>query len=257
MAGNERRKAVIAWGQWGNVWIAFLLLVSLPVSSFAQYSFDVSSVESYINDHKKQRSLLMARATLEYGNQLLHEYSKDQAVAYKELNFDLDKYTRAFDIIDVMYQSLRLGVNVYHTYDNVSDRLRDYKELLEAFNERVVQRDRVELADTLLLVINRKAIENIAKEGEYLYKSVYDLVLYATGVAACSAADLIVVLENINDSLVRLRGLVNNAYLATWRYVQLRIGYWKEKVYRTRTKQEMIEDAFGRWRKVGINIKVN
>lgn len=257
MVGNERRQVTVAWGQWRNVWMLLFLLALFPVGSFAQYSFDVSSVESYINDHKKQRSLLMTRATLEYGNQLLHEYSKKQTVAYKDLNFDLDKYTRAFDIIDVMYQSLRLGMNVYNTYDNVSDRLRDYRELLETFNERVVKRGRVELADTLLLVINRKAIEKIAKEGEYLYKSVYDLVLYATGAAACSAADLIVVLENIDDGLVRLRGLVNNAYLATWRYVQLRIGYWKEKVYRTRTKQEMIEDAFGRWRQVGINIKVN
>ena len=31
---------------------------------------------------------------------------------YKELNVDLDKYTRAFDIIDVMYQSLRTVLNV-------------------------------------------------------------------------------------------------------------------------------------------------
>lgn len=235
----------------------FILLLFVPVKGLSQYSFDVSSVESYINDHKKQRSLLMTRATLEYGNQLLHDYSRKQVVAYKDLNFDLDKYTRAFDIIDVMYQSLRLGLNVYNTYDNVSDRLKDYKELLETFNERVIRRGRVELADTLLLSINRKAIEQIAKEGEYLYKSVYDLVLYATGAAACSAADLIVVLENIENGLTHLRTLVNQAYFNTWRYVQLRIGYWKEKIYRTRTKQEMIEDAFGRWRKVGINIKVN
>lgn len=241
----------------GIIFGVFILLLFVPVKGLAQYSFDVSSVESYINDHKKQRSLLMTRATLEYGNQLLHDYSRKQAVAYKDLNFDLDKYTRAFDIIDVIYQSLRLGLNVYNTYDNVSDRLNDYKNLLETFNERVIRRGRVELADTLLLSINRKAIEQIAKEGEYLYKSVYDLVLYTTGAAACSAADLIVVLENIENGLTHLRTLVNNAYFSTWRYVQLRIGYWKEKVYRTRTKQEMIEDAFSRWRKVGINIKVN
>ncbi len=239
------------------VWGLFFLLSMVPVRGLAQFSFDVSSVESYINDHKKQRSLLMARATLEYGNQLLHDYSKKQTVAYKDLNFDLDKYTRAFDIIDIMYQSLRLGMNVYNTYDNVSDRLKDYKKLLETFNERVIQRGRVELADTLLLTINRKAIEQITKEGEYLYKSVYDLVLYATGAAACSAADLIVVLENIENGLTHLRVLVNNAYFSTWRYVQLRIGYWKEKVYRTQTKQEMINNAFNRWRKAGINIKVN
>ena len=43
-----------------------------PMNSVAQ-NYDYSSVEAYINDHKKQRSLLMARSALEYGNQLLHE----------------------------------------------------------------------------------------------------------------------------------------------------------------------------------------
>ncbi len=233
------------------------ILWLLPAVMHAQLGFDYTSVESYIRDHKNQRSLLITRATLEYGNQLLHDYSKKQAEGYKELNFDLDKYTRAFDIIDVMYQSLRLGMNVYTTYDQVSERLKGYKELLEEFNDKIVKRGRMELADTLLLTVNYKAIQRITKESEHLYKSVYDLVLYATGVAACSTADLMTVLESINTSLDLIRGMVNRAYLSTWNYVKVRTGYWKEKVYRTKTKEQMIEDAFGRWRKAGKNIKVN
>ena len=229
----------------------------LPIVVNAQVTFDYTSVESYIRDHKNQRSLLLTRATLEYGNQLLHDYSKKQTEEYKELNFDLDKYTRAFDIIDIMYQSLRLGMNIHTTYDQVSERLQGYRNLLERFNDKIVKRGKIELADTLLLSINHRAIQRIAKESEHLYKSVYDLVLYATGVAACSTADLMIVLESINASLDLIRGMVNGAYLSTWNYIQVRTGYWKEKVYRTKTKQQMIEDAFGRWRQSGINIKVN
>lgn len=240
-----------------NCLIVAGMLCVLPMVVRAQLTFDYTSVESYIRDHKNQRSLLITRATLEYGNQLLHDYSRKQTEEYKELNFDLDKYTRAFDIIDIMYQSLRLGMNVYGTYDQVSERLQGYRKLLERFNEKIVKRGRIELADTLLLSINYKAIQRIAKESEHLYKSVYDLVLYATGVAACSTADLMTVLESINTSLDLIRGMVNRAYLSTWNYIQVRTGYWKEKVYRTKTKQQMIEDAFGRWRKSGINIKVN
>jgi hypothetical protein len=44
---------------------------------------------------------------------------------------------------------------------------------------------------------------------------------------------------------------LNQAYFQTWRYVQLRMGYWKEKVYRTRTKEEILEDAFSRWKVAG------
>ena len=145
--------------------IAFLLIAIFPKAALAQWGFDVVSVEAYINDHKKQRSLLLARSTLEYSNQLLHEYSSNEVGKYKELNIDLDKYTRAFDVIDVMYQSLRTVLNVRNTYQTVSDRISDYRDLMEDFNEKVIKRKHIELADTMLISINRKAIENIAYEG--------------------------------------------------------------------------------------------
>lgn len=228
-----------------------LILLIVSVKAMAQWSFDVPSIEAYINDHKKQRSLLLARSTLEYSNKLLHQYSRDETVKYKEINVELDNYTRAFDIIDILYQSLRTSLNVYSTYENVSDRISDYKKMLDDFNEKVIKRNRIELADTMLISINRKAIANITKEGEYLYKSVSDLALYATGAAACSTADLLVVLDSVNNSLDKIEMMLNKAYFDTWRYIQLRIGYWKEKVYRTKTKQQMVDEAFGRWRRAG------
>ena len=161
--------------------LTMLLTVLFPQLASAQWGFDATSVEAYINDHKKQRSLLLARSTLEYSNQLLHEYSSEEVGKYKELNVDLDKYTRAFDIIDVMYQSLRTVLNVRSTYQTVSDRIGDYKNLLEDFNEKVIKRKHIELADTMLISINKKAIDNIYNEGSQLYHSVNDLVLYATG----------------------------------------------------------------------------
>lgn len=212
------------------------------------YNYDYSSVEAYINDHKKQRSLLMARATLEYGNQLLHENSASMAKDYKELNFDLDKYTRAFDVIDVVYQSVRAAVNVYNTHDCVTDRLSDYGDLLSDFNDKIIKKGKLSIADKQLLDINYKAIQNIRDEGQYLYRSVYDLIMYCSGGAACSTADLVIILENINDSLDRLKALVNGAYIATWRYVQLRLGYWKEKIYVAKPRHVLLDDAYGRWR---------
>ena len=231
--------------------LVVLMIMFLPNVARAQWGFDVSSVEAYINDHKKQRSLLLARSTLEYSNQLLHDYSQKETGEYKTLNVELDKYTRAFDVIDVMYQSLRTVLNVKSTYENVSERISDYKRLLEDFNRKVVKRKHIALADTMLLSINAKAIKQIAADGEQLYKSVNDLVLYATGAAACSTSDLIMVLEAVNNSLDNIERHLNRAYIETWRYVQVRMGYWKEKVYRTKTKAEILDDAFGRWRKAG------
>ena len=43
-------------------------------------------------------------------------YSREETGKYKEVNIDLDRYTRAFDVIDVMYQSLRTVLNVCLLY---------------------------------------------------------------------------------------------------------------------------------------------
>lgn len=225
----------------------------VPQMTKAQWAFDFVSVEAYINDHKKQRSLLLARSTLELSNQLLHEYSSDATVEYKTLNVDLDKYTRAFDVIDVLYQSLRTSLNVYSTYNTVSDRITDYKNLLEDYREKVLERNKIAVSDTIIISVNLRCIQKIADEGQHLYRSVSDLILYATGAAACSTSDLLLVLESINTSLDNIERHLNRSYFETWRYIQLRMGYWKEAVYRTKTKRQLIDDAFGRWREAGLN----
>ena len=233
--------------------LILLLFMMMPQMTKAQWAFDFVSVEAYINDHKKQRSLLLARSTLELSNQLLHEYSSDATVEYKTLNVDLDKYTRAFDVIDVLYQSLRTSLNVYSTYNTVSDRITDYKNLLEDYREKVLERNKIAVSDTIIISVNLRCIQKIADEGQHLYRSVSDLVLYATGAAACSTSDLLLVLESINTSLDNIERHLNRSYFETWRYIQLRMGYWKEAVYRTKTKRQLIDDAFGRWRESGLN----
>lgn len=235
-----------------HILMTLMMLAMLAVVR-AQWGFDVASVEAYIADHKNQRSLLLARATLEQSNNLLHEYSAKAAEDYKVLNFDLDKYTRAFDVIDVLYQSLRTSMNVYSTYQTVSDRIGDYKKLLEDYNSKVLKRNRLALQDTVIIRISLRCIDRISAEGKGLYRSVSDLVLYATGAAACSTSDLMLVLESINTSLDNIKKLLNAAYFDTWRYIQVRTGYWKESIYTPRSRSLIIEDAFGRWRQSGLN----
>ena len=221
--------------------IVLMLLTLFPTMSRAQFGFDIVSVEAYIYDHKEQRSLLLVRSTLEASNKLLHDYSSDANIGY----------TRAFDVIDILYQTLRTSLNVYNTYETVSDRIGDYKDMLEDFNKKCLERGNIVSTDTLIITINARALAKIADEGDNLYKSVSDLVLYATGAAACSTSDLILVLSSINQSLDNIKKHLNKAYFDTWKYIQVRIGYWKRQVYRAKTKQEIIEGAFGRWKGAG------
>ena len=223
-----------------------IMVVAFPLKVSAQWNFDIVSVEAYINDHKQQRSLLLARSTLELSNQLLHEYSSGAAVDFKELNVDLDKYTRAFDVIDILYQSLRTSLSV-------SDRVGDYKDLLDDYYTKVVERNRMELMDTLIIGISLRCVQRIAEDGKQLYRSMSDLVLYATGAAACSTSDLLLVLESINQGLDNIERHLNKAYFETWRYIQLRMGYWKESIYIAKDKSQIANEAFRRWRDSGLN----
>lgn len=222
-----------------------------PLCAHAQWSFDIGSVEAYIADHKNQKSILLARSTLEMSNQLLHEYSADATDEYKELNFDLDKYTRAFDIIDIIYQSTRTALNVRDTYTNISENVGKYKNILTDFYDKCLSRGNIVPSDTLIITVNLRCIKKIGNEAENLYRSMTDLVLYATGAAACSTSDLMMVLNSINQSLDNIRLHLNAAHFDTWRYIQVRIGYWKASVYRNKSLREIIDDAFGRWREAG------
>lgn len=229
-----------------NLILLMNILFALPLQMLAQS--DPATLEAYINDHKEVRSLLLARSTLELSNQLLHDYSKTAAVEYKELNVELDKYTRAFDMIDVLYQSLRTSLNVYSTYNTVSNRIADYKTMLENYNSKILERGKIGFSDTIIIVVNKKMLEQVYNEGLNLYQSVSDLVLYATGAAACSTSDLMLIMSSINQSLDNIELHLNKAYFDTWRYIQLRMGYWKESVYRTQTKEQILRSAFDRWK---------
>ncbi len=221
------------------------LLCALP--SEAQWNFDVTSIEAYIQDHKDERSMLLARSTLEASNKLLHELVSEEAEDYRQVNIDLNRYTRAFDVIDLLYQSLRTVINVKTTYDNVSERLDDMRALLEKFNERIVERGRIESADTVLLHVLQRGVSSFAGDVQNIYRSFSDLVLYITGASACSASDLMNMVSDINSSLETLNRHVNRTYYEAWRFIELRTGYWKRSVYRSKTTREMAQSALERW----------
>ena len=220
---------------------------------------DIPTIEAYINDHKKQRSLLLARATLEESNALLHKASKVTHREYRDINLELDKYTRAFDIIDLVYSTVSTGFNVYRTYDNVSEKIGKYKTMLEDFNEKIIQRGRIESAqrgriesaDTLLLAVNARAVAHLAEECQNLYSSVCVLAAYASGKICCTTASLMLMIDNINKSLDRIKDIVNSAYYQTWKFIQARTSYWKAEIYRSKTIRQMATEAFDRWMEAG------
>lgn len=234
------------------VLLLICLLQFMPIQLRAQLvPRDIPTIEAYINDHKKQRSLLLARSTLEESNKLLHKASKVTHREYRDVNIELDKYTRAFDVIDLVYSTVSTGFNVYRTYDTVSDKIGKYKSLLSDFNDKIVRRRRIETADTLLLAVNMRAVRNLAAECQNLYTSVSILAAYASGKVCCTTASMMLMIENINKSLDRIKAIVNTAYFQTWKFIKARTSYWKSELYRSKTIKEVANDALGRWMEAG------
>ena len=133
----------------------------------------------------------------------------------------------------------------------ISEKIGKYKAMLEDFNEKIIQRGRIETADTLLLTVNARAVVHLAEECQNLYSSVCVLAAYASGQVCCTTASLMLMIDNINKSLDRIKDIVNSAYYQTWKFIQARTSYWKSEIYRSKTIRQVATEAFDRWMEAG------
>ncbi len=233
-----------------------VLLAAVPAVAFAGgggpvalagLDFDFLSVEAYIADHKAQYPLLLCRASLERANALAHGETARTVQAYEDLNDALDLYTRAFDVLSLLYAGLRAADAVASTAARVSARAGDYASLLADYGERVAGRDRVEPRDTIILAIGRDCIRDAVAEARSLCSSFTDLALYATGAQACTTATLAGTLDRIESSLERVARVVDRSYHSTLLYVRARTSAWKAGVT-VRPRGTLADEAFSRWK---------
>ena len=226
--------------------IAVLLLTLVPMVGRAQWSFDFLSVEALIDDHKRVRSVLLARSGLEQANELLHKYSKEASVDYDSLNVKLDKYTKCFDVIDVIYNRV---VNVRNTYSDVSDKISQLSTLIEDFMTKCTARGDILSSDTIIVGACRRCVEQVGDDGQQLVNSLIELAQYATGLRHITTEGLLTVIGNINEGLDNIRGCIDHTYYVIWKYVTVRTHYFKRSLYQAKTIGEMCGSAFERWKR--------
>jgi len=231
-------------------YVVLLLSMLVPGMARAQYSFDNMTVEALIGDHKRIRSVLMARSGLETANELLHQYSSDAIEEYDSLNIQLDKYTKCFDLIDVIYTGGVTVMNVKSTYEDVSERIVQLKDLMTDFTVKLTLRGNIVSSDTIIVHACELAVEQVKEDGSELVKSLYELAGYATGVEHITTAGLMKVLGDINERLDHIGSVIDHTYYVISRYITIRLNYFKRELYRAKTITEMANDAFSRWRRV-------
>ena len=122
---------------------------------------------------------------MEESNKLLHKTSAATNRNYKDINVELDKYERAFDVLDLVLSSVQTGFGVYKTCDVVKDKLGKYEKLIKEYKDKVLLRGKIESADTLLLTVNARAIKNIQTEVKNIWQDFVIIGGYASELHDC------------------------------------------------------------------------
>ena len=228
-----------------------LLLSALPVRVSAQ---DWGTVEVMVADHKRIRSILLARSAVEEVNGVLHEASSVTSKDYKDVNADLDKYTQCFNVIDDIVNAGATAFHFHRTYNTLKERIDGYKNLLERYKEMCLSHGDFLSSDTVIYTTSHAAVVALTDEVDDLLGSLTMLASFATGKIPCTHAAMMVCLDGINTTMDDIVRIVNHAYYRLWKYIMIRTGYYKKSVLRGKTIRQMADEAFDRWMRTAHGI---
>ena len=99
--------------------IMMLMLLMSSMTSVAQLDGVAGSGIAIVEDHKRQRRVYALRTAIEEANRELHGLVADTVKGYKEVNFSLEKYTKSFELIQLILNGAYTAMNIYGTSNYV------------------------------------------------------------------------------------------------------------------------------------------
>lgn len=223
----------------------FIISIFCGLSAYCQ---DGVAVEAFVANHKTESSLLMARNTLELGNAALHKTLASTSNDYKNVNVNLEKYTKAFDIIDLVLQSVKTGYSAVRTTSAITSKVSDFKTMLEDYST-ILQKKGFCASDTLILNRSRSMLNDVSGDVNNIYQSIVQLcAFFAMHKFQVKTTDITSIMVSIDQNLRDLRYHINSSYYEIWNYIQLRKSYFKGSVMRAITKDVACTEALSRWK---------
>ncbi len=233
-----------------NIKRLITLLLFLPLLIAARAQGDFPTWEAYINDHNTQHRLLSVRKVVEAGVYGLHKSTESHTKDYKEINDELEKYRKAFDILTLVFNSIETGFGVYNVINDFSSSdgtAQKYIRLVNDFANKCTLRGNIVPEDTMVISIAYKAVESIKGDLSDLEFALTDLFLLCSGKVQCTTADLANIFGRINRNLDHIQIQMRRCYWDTYKYVQFRTTFWKRDIYRDYTKKQIADAALQRW----------
>lgn len=197
--------------------------------------------------HKTSFSRLFARTGLETGNEKFHNDVKVKTFNYKTLCDSLEMYDKAFGWIEAAFTGLKTVVAVTNTVNKVKDKSEAIYKLLEDYYNMCLLKKRVTLNDTIIYGIGRRGAEKIKDDCVDIGKVVVELAMYTTALK-CTTERLVSILDNLDESLVRLGKDLDLMYFQLYKYIMSRTHMWKQSLASVRSRAEYGAEALDRWR---------
>ena len=227
--------------KWIYISLMSLCLLFIPKEAKAIDSpTDPASLEAMISNHKTVKAMLELRALAEEGVRAYHKKSMKTMEDYTSVNKKLDRYRKCFDIIDLILNGTATGFHTYNSFGNC-------KRNLSAYKKEILLHGAVWSSDTIILNASQRAVEGVFKGVSELRKSYLELSELVSGIRNCTTSDLMIILNDINDSIDKIESSIRHSYMELWAYMTVRMGFWKKEFFMARSIKDIANDALGRW----------
>lgn len=228
--------------------LLLVILLAIPFTSRAgEYPHDPASIEAMIKNHKVSSAVLNIRVLMENTVRLSHDnmskYEEDRAKIEKRLA----KINRYFNLLDFILNGTSTGFKAVRTYHSVKDNLKNYKKLLSDYNKACLKKGDIKSNDLEIINNSTLMIEDIAKECEHIYKSAAQLVEYISTLKNCKTVDMLIILNEIQTSFDRIDDRVACGYRQLWSYMSVRLGFWNDTFFRSKTIKTICDEEIIRW----------
>jgi hypothetical protein len=227
--------------------IMMLMLLMSSMTSVAQDGVLGSGI-AIVEDHKRQRRVYALRTAIEEANRELHGLVADTVKGYKEVNFSLEKYTKSFELIQLILNGAYTAMNIYGTSNYVVGRVGDISRLLTEYYNELLSQGNIESGDLFIYEWSNQLVRGLSEDVSELVRSLGDMPLYINGKVHCTTANLLLIIDNINKTLNKIKERVAAAHMKIYGYIKARLSpFWNRRIYHSETVMTIATDALSRW----------
>ena len=242
-------------------YIFLLFFLMLPVVCFSQIGIDdPATIEASIATHKRTGSAVLGRQVIEFNNKLLMDEVRTSSGEYRKISDILDKYEKAFNLVDGIIGALASGVQIGIDLYDCGTRLADILSLLREFESQCQKRGVNVYQAMAVYEVANVAGEEVYEGCKVVYQNVAGFVqpLINKSMTTEQAFEGV---TKLGDSVSTVRKKLDRLYRDLYFLIAMRRTYWKSDMDRFILRHTEVygAEALERWHQAMRNnmMKIN